>query len=76
MTDTATFQQTGFFASLAARISRRDRTQTAPTPRWIDDPEMSRQLLHDTGLQYEDLTGQRRYDEKLPFFMQHRPWNC
>lgn len=74
MTSIATFHPFSFFATLTARISNQTRTGSGPLPRWVDDPQLSRQLLKDTGLSYEDLTGQTRYDDKLPFFMQPGRW--
>lgn len=41
-----------------------------PLPTWINDRELSEQLLKDTGLSVEDLAGCPSYDAKKPFFMQ------
>lgn len=43
-----------------------------PLPNWLDDPQLSKQLLKDTGLTIEDLCDRPLYDEDLPFFMQRR----
>ncbi len=45
-----------------------------PLPSWINDPQLSEQLLKDTGLTIEDLGGRPTYDKKLPFFMQQNQW--
>ena len=54
----------------ATRKSRR----RGPMPTWIDDPQLSEQLLRDTGLAPEDLGGSKTYDEKQPFFLQKNYW--
>ena len=48
--------------------------QTGPLPSWIGDPQLSEQLLKDTGLAPEDLGADRAYDDKKPFFMQRNYW--
>lgn len=56
-------------------IRAAERTpQTGPLPSWIGDPQLSEQLLKDTGLAPEDLGGDRAYDDKKPFFMQRNYW--
>ncbi|MAM61659.1 hypothetical protein [Maritimibacter sp. UBA3975] len=42
-----------------------------PMPSWTRDPELAAKLLHDTGLQPEDLGIAPKPDITLPFFMQH-----
>ena len=52
-------------------VRRREKTAPrGPLPTWINDRELSEQLLKDTGLSAEDLTGRPSYDAKKPFFMQ------
>lgn len=46
----------------------------APMPGWINDPQLSEQLLKDTGLAPDDLSGRCTYDETKPFFMQRNYW--
>lgn len=55
------------------RVSR-NAPKRAALPTWIDDPQLSEQLLNDTGLSPEDLGGRPVYDEKKPFFMQQNYW--
>lgn len=43
-------------------------------PSWVEDPQLSRDFLKDTGLSLEDLGGQRSYDPSLPFFLQRNFW--
>ena len=45
-----------------------------PLPNWIKDPQLSEQLLRDTGLTAEDLGVHKAYDEKKPFFLQQNYW--
>lgn len=45
-----------------------------PLPTWINDPQLSEQLLKDTGLAPEDLGLERSYDSTKPFFMQQNYW--
>ena len=45
-----------------------------PMPKWINDPQLSAQLLKDTGLSADDLGGQPQFDQTKPFFMQTNYW--
>lgn len=56
------------------RPARPRKTPEGPAPKWLDDPDMARQLLKDTGLSREDLTGRPSHDPDLPFFMQRDFW--
>ena len=43
-------------------------------PTWVDDPQLSEQLLKDTRLTLEELGVRPVYDDKKPFFMQQNFW--
>lgn len=62
--------------ALLKRVANLQKIQGArpkgPLPRWLDDPQLTEQLLKDTGLTIEDLLDRPLYDEDLPFFMQRR----
>lgn len=45
-----------------------------PMPTWLNDPQLSEQLLKDTGLVPEDLVGHTTYDDSKPFFLQQNYW--
>lgn len=45
-----------------------------PLPTWINDAQLSEQLLKDTGLSAEDLGGHTSCDETKPSFMQQHFW--
>ena len=45
-----------------------------PMPTWINDPQLSEQLLKDTGLAPDDLGMDRACETKKPSFMQHSSW--
>lgn len=53
-------------------------TKTAPQrgtpPTWINDAQLSRQLLKDTGLTPETFGSRPAFDDKKPFFMQQSFW--
>lgn len=63
-----------FLASICS--GRRAKTPPArgPMPTWLNDRELSKQLLKDTGLSPEDLGGSPSYDDQKPFFMQQNFW--
>lgn len=52
----------------------KDRQRRGPMPTWLNDPQLSEQLLKDTGLAPEDLVGHKTYDESKPFFLQQNYW--
>ena len=58
---------------LRGRAARKS-PQEGPLPTWINDPQLSEQLLKDTGLTPDDLGLDRSYDSKKPFFMQQNYW--
>ncbi len=45
-----------------------------PLPTWSNDPQLSEQLLRDTGLTVEDLGVHKARDEKKSFFQQQNYW--
>ena len=55
-------------------LTKKDPRRHGPLPTWIEDPQLSKKLLKDTGLTPEDLIGSASYDEKKPFFMQQNYW--
>ncbi|MDU8914075.1 hypothetical protein [Aestuariicoccus sp. MJ-SS9] len=64
-------------ASIAKLFVTRSATNApsrGPLPSWINDRQLSEQLLKDTGLSPEDLSGSPSYDDRKPFFMQSNFW--
>ncbi|OSQ43027.1 hypothetical protein [Marivita geojedonensis] len=57
-------------AKLVGIRSATKATPRGPLPSWINDRQLSEQLLKDTGLSPEDLGGSPTYDDRKPFFMQ------
>ncbi|MDH5797779.1 MAG: hypothetical protein OEZ19_04375 [Paracoccaceae bacterium] len=47
---------------------------SSSVPKWITNPQMREQLLHDTGLTPEDLGFGPIFEENKPFFMQRNFW--
>lgn len=55
-------------------LTAKEPKRHGPLPTWIEDPQLSKKLLNDTGLTQEDLVGSASYDERKPFFMQQNYW--
>ena len=58
---------------LRARASKQNPRQR-PMPTWIDDPELSRHLLKDTGLTPEDLGRGHAYNEAKSILTKQNYW--
>ena len=61
-------------SSISRACAAKTFPQKGPLPTWINDPQLSEQLLKDTGLAPDDLGIARSYDDKKPFFMQQNYW--
>lgn len=55
-------------------LATKETSRRGPLPTWINDPQLSEQLLKDTGLTLQDLGGHPVHDDKKPFFMQQNCW--
>ena len=60
-------------AIFGASTSRKTR-QPGPLPKWIDDPQLSKQLLNDTGLSADDLGGRKVSNEHVPSITPQNYW--
>ena len=60
--------------SIIRARSTKQPVHQGPLPSWINDPQLSEQLLKDTGLAPDDLSLDRSYDSKKPLFMQQNYW--
>ena len=59
--------------ALRVRATRKSRRH-GPLPTWIGDPQLSEQLLKDTGLTPNDLRGCSSHDERTAFLAQQNYW--
>lgn len=74
MPTTVHARQTSFFTRLFSVFHKPKAERMGPMPQWLNDRDLSSQLLKDTGLSREELGLPSSYDAKKPFFMQRNYW--